>query len=72
MAVFRHGDDFVICGTRAQQAEFNSELGQHFIVKQLAILALPGVGERARGAHLEPAGKVDEGALRQWGRGMRS
>ena len=35
LAVFRHGDDFVVCGTRTQQAEFKSELGQYFIVKQL-------------------------------------
>ena len=38
LAVFRHGDDSVVCGTRTQQAEFKSELGQYFIVKQLAIL----------------------------------
>ena len=38
VAVFRHGDDFVVCGTRIQQAEFKSEQGQYFIVKQLAIL----------------------------------
>ena len=38
VAVFRDGDDFVVCGTRTQQAEFKSELGQYFIVKQLAIL----------------------------------
>ena len=38
VAVFRHGDDFVVFGTRTQQAEFKSELVQYFIVKQLAIL----------------------------------
>ena len=46
MAVFRHGDDFVACGTRTQQAEFKSELGQYFIVKQLAILGpCPALGD---------------------------
>ena len=29
---------------------------------------LPGVGRRARGAYLEPAGKMGEAALRQWSR----
>ena len=46
VAVFRHGDDFVVCGTRTQQAEFKSELGQYFVVKQLAILGpSPALGD---------------------------
>ena len=46
VAVFRHGDDFVVCGTRTQQAEFKSELGQYFIVIQLAILGpSPALGD---------------------------
>ena len=38
MSVFRHGGDFVVSGTRTQQAEFEEQLSKHLIVKQLATL----------------------------------
>ena len=39
MSVFRHGDDFVVSGTRAQQQkEFEEQLSKHLIVKHLATL----------------------------------
>ena len=37
-SVFRHGDDFVVSGTRAQQKEFEEQLSKHLIVKHLATL----------------------------------
>ena len=36
MSVFRHGDDFVVSGTRAQQKNFEVELSKPLIVKHLA------------------------------------
>ena len=36
--MFRHGDDFVVSGTRAQQKEFEEPLSEHLIVKHLATL----------------------------------
>ena len=38
MSVFRHGDDFVVSGTRTQQKEFEEQLSNHLIVKHLATL----------------------------------
>ena len=38
MSVFRHGDDFVVSGTRTQQKEFEEQLSKHIIVKHLATL----------------------------------
>ena len=29
MSVFRHGDDFVVSGTRTQQKEFDEQLSKH-------------------------------------------
>jgi len=45
IAVYRHGDDFVVCGTRRQILEFRDELGQHLIVKHLGTLG----PQKARG-----------------------
>ena len=49
MSVFRHGDDFVVSGTRTQQKEFEEQLSKHLIVSHLATLgpctALGGVTE---------------------------
>ena len=36
--VFRHGDDFVVLGSRQQQSDFYAQLSKHFIVKHLATL----------------------------------
>ena len=38
MSVFRHGDDFVVSGTRTQQKEFEEQLSKHLSVKHLATL----------------------------------
>ena len=38
MSVFRHGDDFVVSGTRTQQKDFEEQLSKHLIVKHLATL----------------------------------
>ena len=38
MSVFKHGDDFVVSGTRKQQREFEEKLYKHLIVKHLAKL----------------------------------
>ena len=38
MSVFRHGDDFVVSGTRTQQKELEEQLSEHLIVKHLATL----------------------------------
>ena len=38
ISVYRFVDDFVVCGTRAQVAEFKDELGKHLIVKHLGTL----------------------------------
>ena len=40
MSVFRHGNGFVVSGTRTQQEEFEEQLSKHFIVKHLATLGL--------------------------------
>ena len=41
MSVFRHGDGFVVSGTRTQRKEFEEQVSKHLIVKHLAILG-PG------------------------------
>ena len=33
MSVFRHGDDFVVSGTRTEQKEFDEQVSKHLIVK---------------------------------------
>ena len=38
MSVFRHGDDFVVSGTRTQKKGFEEQLSKHLIVKHLATL----------------------------------
>ena len=38
MSVFKHGDDFVVSGTRKQQREFEEKLYKNLIVKHLAKL----------------------------------
>ena len=38
MSMFRHGDNFVVLGTRTQQKEFEEHLSKHLIVKHLATL----------------------------------
>ena len=38
MSLFRHGDDFVVSGTRTQQKEFEEQLSKHLMVKHLATL----------------------------------
>ena len=38
MPVLRHGDDFVVSGTRTQQREFEEQLSKHLIVKHFATL----------------------------------
>ena len=44
--VFRHGDDFVVLGSRQQQLEFYEQLSKHFIVKHLATLGPnPALGD---------------------------
>ena len=44
--VFRHGDDFVVLGTRQQQKGFLAELGRTLIVKHLATLGPnPALGD---------------------------
>ena len=38
MSVFRHGDDFVVSGTRTQQKKFEEQLSKHHIGKHFATL----------------------------------
>ena len=38
LSVFRHGDDFVVSGTRTQQKEFDEQLSKHLIVKHFVTL----------------------------------
>ena len=54
MSVFKHGDDFVVSGTRKQQREFEEKLYKHLIVKHLAKLGpCTALGDVTRGQNTE-------------------
>ena len=38
LKVFRHGDDFITCGSRAQAREFHESAGRHLLLKHVATL----------------------------------